>query len=70
MRLGQLCPDGVVIDINWDNLEVGMSIFVPAVNLKELKKQTENVAKDLQITLKSAERIENGKLGMRFWRVL
>lgn len=70
MRLGQLCPDGVVIEVNWDALEVGMSVFIPAVNLKELKKQVQTVANALQITLKSADRIENGRLGMRFWRVL
>lgn len=70
MRDGQICPDGVVIDINWGALEVGMSVFIPAVNLKELKKQVESVANTKQVTLKGVERIENGKLGMRFWRTL
>ena len=70
MRDGQVCPDGVVIDVNWNALGVGMSLFIPAVNLTELAKQVEKVANKRKITVKCVERIENGKLGMRFWRVL
>ena len=70
MREGQVCPDGVVIDVNWDAMTVGMSLFVPAVNLAELDKQVKKVANRRKITVKGVERIENGKLGMRFWRLL
>ena len=70
MREGQICPDGVVIDLNWDNFQVGMSVFIPAVNLSILNKQMQNVANNKQMTLKGFERIENKKLGMRFWRIL
>jgi hypothetical protein len=70
MHEGQICPDGVVIDINWDNFQIGMSVFIPAVNLSRLNKQMQNVSKDKQMTLKGYERIENKKLGMRFWRIL
>ena len=70
MHEGQICPDGVVIDLNWDNFQVGMSVFIPAVNLSRLNKQMQNVANDKQMILKGFERIENKKLGMRFWRIL
>jgi hypothetical protein len=70
MHPDELCPDGVVINVNWDALKVGMSFFVPAVNLTMLKKHVQNVARHRLITLKGFERIENQKLGMRFWRVL
>ena len=70
MRDGQICPDGVVIDVNWDAMTVGMSLFIPAVNLAELDKQVKKVANKRKITVKGVERIENGKLGMRFWRLL
>ena len=70
MRLGQLCPDGVVIHVNWDKFEVGSSVFIPAINLAELEKQVKNVANKMNFDIKSAERIENSKLGMRFWRIL
>lgn len=70
MHKGQLCPDGVVIDINWDNFHVGTSVFVPAVNLAMLDKQMQTAAKDMEVTVKGFTRIENKKLGMRFWRIV
>lgn len=70
MREGQVCPDGVVIGINWDSLDIGMSFFVPAVNLPILSKQVQKIADYKNLTLKGYERIESGKLGMRFWRIL
>ena len=70
MREGQVCPDGVVININWDDFLVGRSVFIPAVNLSMLSKQMQKAAKLKGCTVKGFDRIENGKLGMRFWRVL
>jgi len=70
MREGQVCPDGVVIDINWGAFEVGTSVFIPAVNLSMLKKQMQILAKRKQMQIKGFDRIESGKLGMRFWRIL
>ena len=70
MREGQVCPDGVVIDINWGAFEVGTSVFIPAVNLTMLKKQMQILAKRKQMQIRGFDRIESGKLGMRFWRIL
>ena len=67
---GQVCPDGVVIKINWDDFVVGASVFIPAINLAELNKQMQIIAKEKEIKLKGFDRIEGGKLGMRFWRIL
>ncbi len=67
---GQVCPDGVVIKINWDDFVVGASVFIPAINLTELNKQMQIIAKEKEIKLKGFDRIEGGKLGMRFWRIL
>jgi hypothetical protein len=70
MREPQVCPDGVVIDINWGAFEVGTSVFIPAVNLTMLKKQMQILAKRKQMQIKGFDRIESGKLGMRFCRIL
>jgi len=70
LRNDQLSPDGVRIKINWEQFVVGSSIFVPAINLVKLNKQMQEVAKFKEIQVKGFDRIENGKLGMRFWRVL
>jgi len=60
----------VVIKINWDDFVVGASVFIPAINLAELNKQMQIIAKEKEIKLKGYDRIEGGKLGMRFWRIL
>lgn len=70
LRNDQLSPDGVRIKINWEQFVVGSSIFVPAINLVKLNKQMQEVAKFKEIQVKGFDRIENGKLGIRFWRVL
>jgi hypothetical protein len=70
MREDQVCPDGVVININWGRFDIGMSVFIPAINLVVLNKQMQTIANLKRITLKGYERIEAGKLGMRFWRIL
>jgi len=67
---GQICPDGVVININWESFVIGSSIFIPAINLSRLEKQVQTIAKSRRMQLKGLERIEAGKLGMRFWRLL
>lgn len=63
-------PDGVPISILWERFTVGSSVFVPAVNTHKLQVQMRLVAKECGMTLQAAERIENGRLGVRFWRVV
>jgi hypothetical protein len=70
LKFDQLSPDGVRIEVDWGRFVVGTSIFIPAINLAKLDKEMQEVARLKQIQLKGFDRIENGKLGMRFWRVL
>jgi hypothetical protein len=70
MRKEQICPDGVIINVNWDTLEVGMSFFVPAVNLSLLDKQVKEIARYRGWKLEGRNQIEGSKLGIRFWRIL
>lgn len=70
MKEGQVCPDGVVIDVDWDSMEVGMSVFIPAIDIAMLNKQVREIARLRGYTLEGTERIEGGKLGSRFWRIL
>ena len=64
-----LNPDGEYINIDWKLFQPGMSVFIPAINLKRLERQMRAVASLKRFTIKSAERIEGGLLGMRFWRI-
>ena len=62
-------PDGVKIVIDWDSLEPGMSMFIPAINTDRLNLLVRKIATDKNMKLKGVERIEGGLLGMRFWRM-
>ena len=47
-----------------------MSVFIPAINLSRLNKQMQAIAKAKGLQIKGFDRIENKKLGMRFWRIV
>jgi hypothetical protein len=63
-------PDGLIIFLDLDNFEVGMSMFIPALNLAEAKRQVKMLAKDKDWKVAFADRIEGSRLGIRFWRLL
>lgn len=63
-------PDGVPIFVAWHDLAIGTSVFIPAINLTKLRKQMTKEAERRGFRVVGWERIESGKLGMRFWRVL
>jgi len=65
-----VCPDGLSIVVEWGEMAVGGSVFIPAVNHKVLSMQVKDIAGRLKMTLKGFSRIEAGCYGMRFWRVL
>ena len=67
---GEINPDGLEIRVIWEHLAVGASVFIPAVNLVKLDRQVCKAATARNMRLAKAERIENGKLGLRYWRVL
>jgi len=67
---GKVCPDGVIIEVNWDAFMVGSSVFIPAINLIELRRQIKKIAEKKGFQVKTAERIEKSKLGLRIWRIL
>ena len=66
----EINPDGVPIAEVSESLVIGASVFIPAVNMTALIRQMRVAARKRNMTLKHAERIESGKLGVRFWRVL
>ena len=68
--LPEVNPDGVVIKIPYHKWEVGMSVFVPALNLKKLKSQLRQVARRKNWQLEFKGRVEGGKLGLRIWRIV
>jgi hypothetical protein len=70
LHFDDLSPDGVRILIDWGKIKVGMSIFVPCVNTVELIAQVQEIADKRLWYMECRPRIENGKWGVRFWRIL
>jgi hypothetical protein len=60
----------VLILVDWDNFTVGSSVFVPAVNTQELIAQFYEVTDSMKWYIDHRYRIENGKQGIRFWRLV
>jgi len=49
---------------------VGMSMFVPAIKIQTAKKQIKKLTEEKGWKVSFADRIEDGKLGVRFWRLV
>ena len=67
-QLDAVVPDGVPIVVEWDGMQIGHSVFIPALNHAKLRKEVATIAKQKGFTLRGFTRIEAGKYGMRFWR--
>jgi len=65
-----LLPDGVVITIPWEDMVVGSSVFVPCINTELAKKQARDIFEFMGWIIHSEIRVENGKYGVRIWRVV
>jgi len=70
LRTYDLSPDGVAIEVNWEHMAVGTSIFVPCINTSEAIKQVNKIMSDKHWSAEHRLRIEDGNLGVRFWRTL
>ncbi len=69
LMIDDLDPDGIKITVNWDNVEVGGSAFIPCINTEKAHQQVKNVEKRKKWTIKMQVRVENAKLGVRLWRI-
>lgn len=70
LRIFDPCPDGVTFKIDWDNFPVGASVFIPAINTELLKKQLREIERRKGWKGNTHCRIEAGKWGLRYWRLL
>ncbi len=69
LRTFDINPDGVRIEINWDDMVISSSIFVPCLNTGKAKEQLTRITKERgwEVVIKVV--IENHKWGVRLWRV-
>jgi len=69
LKTDDLSPDGVRIVVNWDNMVVNASIFVPCVNTDKAIKQVKNIALIKGWEIVTRVTIEDNKFGLRVWRM-
>ena len=67
-RLRDLEPDGLVITVSWEDMDIGASIFVPCMNVDTCKKQVIEIADMFGWFVTTRVCIEDYKLGLRIWR--
>ena len=70
LKLNDLCPDGVRIIVNWDNMVTSSSVFILCVNTQVAIEQAKKITTAKGWQTESQVRIEDGKLGVRIWRTV
>ena len=70
LKVDDLNPDGLRITVNWEDMDVSSSVFVPCVNTEKCRDQLKQLAKRKDWKLAMHTCIESGKLGLRAWRTV
>jgi hypothetical protein len=68
LRLDDVGPDGVRFIVEWDQVRVGDSVFIPCLNVALADKQIRAIFARRQWELRVQVRTENHILGVRIWR--
>lgn len=69
MRRCSVQTHGIPIEIAWDAFQIGTSIFIPGVDVDDLKRQAKWEMRRLGLEVVINSVIENGITGIRVWRV-
>jgi len=70
LRTYDLSPDGVPIEVNWERMSIGASIFVPCIDTEEAIAQATRIFEAKNWKLEHRVRVESGKIGLRIWRIV
>ncbi len=69
VRLTDISPDGVRIAIDWGKFVPGSSVFIPAINTNKAVEHLVKAARISKSQIAKRVCIENGKYGVRVWRL-
>ena len=67
LKTDDLNPDGVRIVVNWDNMAVGTSVFIPCINTEEAMRQSAKILVKKDYKTEAKVVVENEILGIRIW---
>jgi len=70
LRTDDLNPDGVKVIVQWDDMVVGASVFIPCIDTEKAKQQVEKVVAAKSWQVETRVRIENKMFGLRIWRIV
>tara|TARA_B110000211_G_scaffold213279_1_gene253633 strand:+ start:7 stop:240 length:234 start_codon:yes stop_codon:yes gene_type:complete len=70
LKLNDLCPDGVRIIVNWNNMVTSSSVFILCVNTQVAIEQAKKITTARGWQTETQVRVEDGKLGVRIWRTV
>ena len=70
LKIDDINPDKIKVVVQWDDMVVGASVFIPCVDTEKAKQQLEKIAelKSWQVAVRV--RIENKMFGLRIWRIV
>lgn len=69
VMLTDISPDGVRIVVDWDKFKPGASVFIPCINTTKAAEHLMLAAKVSKQDIEERVRVENGKYGVRIWRL-
>jgi len=70
LKVDDLNPDTVKIIVQWDDMVVGASVFIPCIDTEKAKQQVEKVVTAKSWQVETRVRIENKMFGLRIWRIV
>lgn len=62
--------DGIAVNIKWEKFQIGTSFFVPCIDDQRFIAKVRRVTDELGYKVRAVPRVENGKWGVRVWRIL
>ena len=69
LKQDDLNPDGIKIRVNWEHMLISYSVFISCINTRAAVRQVKAIAKLKGWELETRVVIEEGRLGVRAWRV-
>jgi len=70
LRTDDLNPDKIKVVVQWDDMVVGASVFVPCIDTEKAKQQMIKIAELKTWQVEMRVRIENKMFGLRIWRIV
>jgi hypothetical protein len=64
-----IAPDGVRMVVDWEKFVPGSSVFIPCINTGEAMKHVISATGASKSALEKRVCVENGKYGLRVWRM-